>query len=315
MQIGGVLLQLTGHRGGTWGGLLTSGSYPDPTQRNWLTRFTGFVGNPNDLGLLLSLGAVMCVLTVAMGVSSRKTILLVSAGVFVWGVFLAGSRGAILGLVIGMVASLIFLSGRQRLIVSTISALAGALLLTRGGAFSIVVDSIGAIFDGQDASAGFRSNLWNDRLSLDNSWLFGDGFGGYASSAITRSGGLGVDQAVQRSMTIDNGWLKLFLEGGGLTVTVLTLLVISILASVLTKHVRASMNPLATSVVFISMTMILWRSLSADLFDINPWNAVIWLNGGLAVGLAAQPAKHSSSWPSSMGHKSLATTTRGWFSR
>lgn len=292
VQVGGVLLQLTGQLGGTWGGLLTSGSYADPAQRNWLTRFTGFVGNPNDLGLLLSLGVMMCVLSVAMGVLSHKTILLGSAGVFVWVIFLTGSRGAILGLVIGMIVSLAFLSGRQRVLVSTISALAGALILTRSGAFSIVVNSIGEIFAGQDASASFRTSLWHDRLSLDHSWLFGGGFGAYAGRAITGSGGLGVDQAVQESTTIDNGWLKLFLEGGGLAVTALALLLLSILASALTKHVRASVNPLATSVVFTSMTMILWRSLSADLFDINPWNAVIWLNGGLAVGLAAQRAKH-----------------------
>jgi hypothetical protein len=289
IHMSGVLLQLTGHLGATWGGLLTSGSHYDPSQQNQLTRYTGFLGNPNDLGLLLSLGAMVCVLTVAMAVSTRKTVLLAMAGVFIWGVFLTGSRGAILGLVVGMLASLIFLGMRQRLIVSIVSILGVWLLLTQGGAFGLVTDSIGSIVAGQDASASFRSNLWTDRVSANGPWLFGSGFGGYAGNTLKGTGGLGVDAAVQQSMTIDNGWLKLFLEGGVLAVAVLTLLLISILVPLLAKHIRAGPNALAVGTAFCCMAMILWRSLSTDLLDINPWNAIIWLSAGIAVDLASSP--------------------------
>ncbi|WP_127129584.1 O-antigen ligase [Georgenia sp. SYP-B2076] len=300
LQVGGVLLQLAGLLGGTWGGLLTSGTTHDPSRHNWLTRYTGFLGNPNDLGLLLSLGAMLCVLAVAMG-SSRGTlpvgrtfVMLISAGVFVLGVFLSGSRGAILGLVIGVVVSMAFLSGRQRLVVGCFAGAATALVLTDDGAFRRVVGSVGEIVAGEDSSAASRAAQWLDRLGAGGPWFVGDGFGGYARNAVLTRDGVGIDTAVHQSATVDNSWLKLYLEGGVLGVTILALLLCALILPVVTRHVE---DRLAAAVVVTSAAMLVWRSLSVDVLDINPWNAVIWLLAGLAVGLVRYTERASQADP------------------
>ena len=282
IQLVGVALQASGRRSGTWGGLLTNGTTSDPEVHNWLTRYTGFLGNPNDLGLLFGLGALLCLVAVAMGVTAHRFLTLVSVGVFLLGVFLTGSRGAILGLVVGLVAASFFIGGRQRLVLGALSVVAAAYFVSRTGAFRLVLDSIWSIFTGQDDSAGLRSGLWAEQLRINDSWWFGNGFGGYLGSGVQAGEGFGVDAGFLRSATIDNGWLKLLLEAGFVGVAIFALLLLSFLSPLLSRQARRRENALSIAVVVTCAVVILWRSLSADIFDINPWNAVLWLTMGAA---------------------------------
>ncbi|MBX9244241.1 O-antigen ligase family protein [Actinotalea ferrariae] len=278
LQVVGVALQATGRLRGTWGGLLVSGSLFDPTNRTLLTRYTGFLGNPNDLGLLLCLGVVVALVGLVTREYGRRSVLLLSGACFTWVLFLTGSRGAIVGLVVGIAVVVVLLRPKHAVAVAVGGVAVGIVPVLTSDAVRRVVDSIGAIVAGRDASASFRSNLWAEQLRVNDRWLLGNGFSGYVE-------GSPGDGAV--TGTVDNAWLKLLLEAGLVGCAVLALLLLAFLVPLLTT--RRAATPFASTVAVVvsaCLVMVVWRSLSADLLDINPWNAVLWILLGLAGGLA-----------------------------
>lgn len=273
--------QLLGVLGGTWGGILTSGTDYDPEARNYLTRYTGLVFNPNDLGLVLSLG-VMVALIVASHRPTRVWFAIPSAVVFTVGIVLTGSRGALTALVLGIAVLLVFLPTFHRLLVISFATIGAITLMTREGETRLVVDSIADILSGQDHSANVRRTLWSDYLNQADNLLLGGAFGATVRDTAAQSAPTPTHIA-----TVDNSMLKLLLEGGGVSVLVFLALLAAVYLPLLAR--RSTRDRYAAGAILALAIMIAFRSLSVDLFDINPWNAIIWLFAGLAVGLGAQP--------------------------
>jgi O-antigen ligase len=114
--------------------------------------------------------------------------------------------------------------------------------------------------------------------------VFGSGYGGYATEDRLR--GYAVDRPNQRRRalvrtTVDNGWLKLFLEEGLVGLG----LFVAVYAAALWRSFSARRTALglATGALLVALGS---RALSADVLDINPWNFVLWLLVGLALGTA-----------------------------
>lgn len=288
-QMVGVTAQLVGLYGGTWGGLLTSGRVADAAEMNWLTRYTGFAGNPNDLGLTLSIAAVGCVIAATVGMTRRRLFAFTSAAVFLWGVVLTGSRGAFVGVILGVAVATLFLTVRQRVTILTVGGIAGTVALTVEESATIIIDSLADIATGDDMSAGLRADLWGRYFTTSDNPLLGSGFGGYTRALITEStSGLDVAGSIHRSATVDNAWLKLFLEGGAVSVTVLAVLLAAVTIPLLSYRAGTGPDRSRAAILTVTLTMLVWRSMTADVFDINPWNAVLWVVAGLAAGLAHQ---------------------------
>lgn len=277
--------QLLGLLGGTWGGLLTSGREYDPNQQNWLIRYTGLVYNPNDLGLILALGVVVA-LMVASERPARAWFAIPSAALFTAGIILTGSRGAVLSLALGILVLLVFLPTLHRLLLISLAVVTAIALTTREGETRLVLDSITDIFTGADRSATVRQNLWSTYLSESDNLVIGDAFG-----ATVRPGAVNSAAAPTNIATVDNSLLKLLLEGGVLSVTVFVAL-LAVLYLPLFAH-RTGPDRYAAGAILAGIGMIGFRSVSVDLFDINPWNAIIWLFAGLAAGLGAQAGPSS----------------------
>lgn len=294
MQMAAVGAQLLGLLGGTWGGLLTSGRNYDPVERNYLTRYTGLLLNPNDLGLILAAGVVVG-LMIASERPAHSWFAIPSAALFTTGIILTGSRGAVLALVLGILIILVFLPTIHRILVISLGIGTALLLTTREGETRLVLDSITDIFTGSDLSANTRSSLWSTYLSQSDNLAVGNAFG-----ATIRSGS-GDSQTADTFATVDNSLLKLLLEGGWLAVGVF----IAVLAVVYLPLLNRRYGPdrFAAGAILAVMGMIGFRSLSVDLLDINPWNAVIWLFAGLAVSLSSQePAvEHERRHPRPLG--------------
>ncbi len=287
VHLAAVGAQLLGVLGGTWGGLLTSGRDYDPSQRNWLTRYTGLVYNPNDLGLILALGVIVA-LMVASERPPRAGFAIPSAAIFTAGIILTGSRGAVLSLALGILVLLVFLPTLHRLLVISLAVVTSIALTTREGETRLVLDSITDIFIGADRSASVRQSLWSTYLSEADNLVIGDAFG-----ATVREGAVESSAAPTNIATVDNSLLKLLLEGGWLSVTVFVALLAVIYVPLLSR--RTGPHRYAAGAILAAMSMIAFRSASVDLFDINPWNAIIWLFAGLAVGLGshARPPRAS----------------------
>lgn len=281
IQVAGIAAQMAGLLGGTWGGLLTSGQDYDPAARNYLTRYTGFLFNPNDLGLVLAMGVVVA-LIVASYRPDKALFALPSAGIFTLGIVLTGSRGGLIALVLGIAVLLVFLPTLHRLLVVSLAAVGGLTMLTSEGETRLVFDSITDIFTGADASANVRTSLWTDYLQEADNLLIGGAFG-----ATTRTTAAQSIPLPSQIATVDNSLLKLLLEGGAISVAVLLALMAAIYLPLLGR--RSTRDRYPAGAILALAAMIGFRSVSVDLFDINPWNAIIWLLGGLAVGITSRP--------------------------
>jgi uncharacterized membrane protein len=125
--------------------------------------------------------------------------------------------------------------------------------------------------------------------------LFGAGYGGYAESGRLKRFDLANQKARQRALigvTVDNGWLKLFLEEGLLGLG----LFLAIFSAALWRSFSARRGAervlaLTTGAVLVALGV---RALSADVLDINPWNFLIWLLVGLAFTAASGEGERRS---------------------
>jgi O-antigen ligase len=283
VQMIGVLLQATGLFGGLWGGLrLTPGQ--------WLTRYTGFILNPNDLALLLSLAVIVAAAALMTGLPGRlKYLLGALIVVFLWGVILTGSRGGIVAVGLG-IAVLLAARGLRALAVGTVlAAVAGAYLYTSTAIGVVrVLESLGEIVRGQDPSTIQRAQVWEDRMAgydLTDIAL-GRGFGGYAPHLFGRVTELDIPAEILVLGTVDNGWLKLGLESGIVGVVALAAVMLTALSCGLVRA-RSLNNGLAGAATAACLVALLWRSTSVDLLDANPWNAWICLAVGLGLATGA----------------------------
>lgn len=282
LQSVGVALQWAGLLGGTWGGLITSGGSYNPDTSTWLRRYTGFVGNPNDLALLLALSIIVLVAFVMSRPGLRPTILAIGlSAIFAVGIVWSGSRGGIVALALGL---LVVLTSR-----GAAAIIASIILICTFGAVAIFVESeslsrvLGSmiqIVGGEDASTNQRLDLWAERIDQAESeeiWL-GAGFGGYDPSLYVNQRGLDVDEESARMATIDNSWLKLFLESGVLGVVAMVMLLGAAVRSALSR--RAGGQRFVAVVATASLLAMLSRSFSVDMLHINPWNPVLFLVAG-----------------------------------
>jgi O-antigen ligase len=123
--------------------------------------------------------------------------------------------------------------------------------------------------------------------------IFGAGYGGYAETEQLDRFELGDQKARRKAQiraTVDNGWLKLFLEEGAIGL----LLFAAVCAAALWRSFSARRTAqrvlaLTTGALLVALGV---RALSADVLDINPWNFVLWLLVGLSFAAASREAEH-----------------------
>jgi len=295
VQMAGVLLQGAGVLGGTRGGIFVIGTTYDPSAAIWLRRYTGFIGDPNSLGLLLAMGVVAAlILAISPDCGLRSRILLLlSIGAFAYGIVLSGSRGALVAVGLGLALSLWRSGGWARLGLAVIFA---AVLFARGliqwTPLTRVVNSLGDITGGTDSSSIQRAGVWKERLHEAVHWIGGDGFGTYDGSSFANQSGLRVAKEAARSATVDNSWLKLLLECG--VIGIALMLVMFARAVWVTRRHDPEDTSLRLTAAALSalIVMIFWRSLSVDILDINPWNGIIWLVFGLSFAIFSRRPPH-----------------------
>jgi O-antigen ligase len=298
-QMAGVGLQMLGLMGGTWGGLLISGTTYNPETSSWLTRYTGFIANPNNLALLLACGIIVLAACMLSNIPTRLK--LTSLGLiclFSAGVVLTGSRGGLVAVTLGVLV-LFMAAGRRGMALGILAAGIALAVLQFGASQQLdrVVASFGQILSGGDASAVQRSSLWLARFGTaqEGGLALGSGFGGYAPGLFSDQQGLDVDPKAARLATVDSAWLKMLLESGilGLTAMAITLLH-PMLGSVIKSSGSSRLWGITAGSILVA---IVWRSLSVDMLDQNPWNAVIFLTVGLAAashGTGPAPADATS---------------------
>jgi hypothetical protein len=265
----GVVLQAAGVLAGTWGGVELSHGYA--------TRYTSFLLNPNDLGLFM-LGAA----AVAF-VTARSPMVGVARGagpaLFV---ILTGSRGAFIALPI-LALYLLFARGGKSMVavavVATVVYLSSPFIVP-GAANSIraATASVGTVMSGNDESISLRRERWNVWLQRHTNPISGSGYGGYTPDRDVVLHQTDRQQAY-RALTVDNSWLKLYLEEG--------LVGVVLLASVLLFAIRRTLAIKSDVAAAVGALVVLlaFRSLSTDILDINPWNFYLWLLLGVAFSL------------------------------
>lgn len=284
LQLAGMALQLGGYLSGTWGGIQTRGSNYDPTAGTWLIRYTGFALNPNDLGLLFCLTAIVSMLLITRVGYLKSLALLVVVTACAYGIVLTGSRGAILGFAFGVLATLLASGSRGIVALGAVAIATWLVSVSLRGDSSVLFRSLIDIASGSDTSLLARQDVWDTRLSDVSNVFLGSGFGNYLSAIAEGVGNSSISNAREaaRQATVDNSWLKLYLETGLLGVTSATVLVVYALTRPLVRGATASR--MIRVAVFVCFAVVVWRSTSVDLLDINPWNCYLWL--GAAACLA-----------------------------
>lgn len=299
LQAGGVYFQLEGRYGGTWGGLLVSGTKNISSTVERITRYTGFVLNPNNLGLLFAMTAVVLVVVIVKTPTVSTKILLTLVVLFLlYGTVLTNSRTAIVGLGAGSFVALTFLGLRR--VVGLSAATAAVAYVGYASGWSQVtrfVDSFGDIANETDVSYLARVSLWGAKIS-DLEFLQSIGGGGYGAAnpaLYERQSGFALDSKAQVAGTVDNSWLKLWIEGGIVSVVIM-LAVVATAVVVIYRTRNTDIVSISAGVIGVLVTF-LWATFSYDMLDINPWNGVLWLLLGVAFSLqnlTAQPESTSS---------------------
>jgi O-antigen ligase len=273
LLVGGVALQVAGAIGGTWGGLKLTDGYA--------TRYTSFLENPNDLGLYLVIAAAVCYV-----VAPKLWLALLGTTALGLGVLLAQSRGALLA--IPLLASVLLVGGRPKRVVllavvgTCVFLLLPTVVPSARSSRDATIHSLGAVLAGRDKSAQDRQSVWSNLGAAQHDLVLGDGYGGYVSDQSLLAANFDQRRATAYTeATADNSWLKLWLEEGVLGLSLMALMLAFALKRAWATRKTAGLGLACALLVFV------WRSFSADIFDINPWNAYLWLAVGVAATLAA----------------------------
>lgn len=281
-QMIGVGLQMAGLMAGTWGGLLTSGTTYDPTTSAWLRRYTGFIWNPNNLALVLVCGVVAMAACLLINLPARIKIACVAMiGLFTFGIVVSGSRGGLVAVALALLV-LSVAAGKRGVAFGILAVAAAAVIIQFAASKELdrLIESLGEIISGTDASAAQRSGVWATRLQSQGGLLIGSGFGGYDPGLFANQRGLDIDPAAARQATVDNSWLKMLLESGligaaGMAITMLHPMLGSLFKS-------PSQNRIWGITAGATLAALMWRSLSVDMLDQNPWNAIVFIAAGMA---------------------------------
>lgn len=275
IQSVGVLLQMQGRLGGTWGGGLISGTTYNRATSRWLTRYTGFVLDPNNLAIIMSLGAVAAVAVLAATKSPLMKVTMLGGLAGCVAVLVStGSRGGLLALPLGLFVYATYV-GARAIVRLAIAAAVGAYLFVsvQWSSLSLLLGSLEEALGGRDASLIQRFGVWQS-YELDGfGYLTGTSFGGYNTSALSGSG-WDVSREAARAATVDNAWLKLYLETGLLGVAVLFSVVLVAIASLHRARSNGS-DRVVGAALAAALVILLWRSISTDVFDVNPYNALL----------------------------------------
>lgn len=303
LLIGGLALQLAGIVGGTFGGLSLEGS-----SGSNVTRYTSFAGNPNDFALAMLAAATVMYIASLHPRTSRTQVwaLRALAALALAGVVLGASRGALLALV--FVAAFWSAAGYGRRLFGLAAAAAAAvtLLLVAVPQFNSSIArtfaSLHTVASGTDESAAARLTNWRERLSQPPEPTLGAGYGGYAPGIVFDSPQTATRAETAAQLTVDNGWLKLWLEEGFVGLTLFA----SVVALAIARCIRRLREDSHDYVALAAGSLLValgFRGLSADVFDISPWSFVLWLLIGVAAGLpvVARRSQHENDLPKLRG--------------
>ncbi len=298
----GLILQRQGILGGVWGGE-SNGDLLHPVYAH---RYTSFLGNPNDLGLFMLCAALLLYLSaVQTERSSTVRILAVAMSLMaVYAMFLASSRGAFLALPLVFLFYFVIGARRAWLIAVTVAFIAvvvvDPLVPSVHTGMTTAITSVENVVAGNDVSSSARLTGWGHRLSHAGNIVLGAGYGGYAQGANADASRTDERQQLYHQLTVDNGWLKLWLEEGIVGILIFA----AIIGYLISNSIRSRMSPLGrlvglmTAGVAVAMT---FRAFSVDLFDINPWNSFIWLIFGLSASFTGSAHNGAVS-----GHRRIA---------
>jgi O-antigen ligase len=294
----GILLQKQGLLKGVGGGE----SYGDPLSSIRVTRYTSFLQNANDLGLFMLCGGLLAYIYAVQPKRQFTARVLVGALAFLslYSMFLASSRGAFLAL--PLVLLFFFMIGARRaLLVAVVLAVVAVgvvdpLVPAARSSVATTFASVENVATGNAVSAKDRLTVWNQRLSNAGNFVLGTGYGGYAPGAKLAIGSPSEHQQLYGHLTVDNGWLKLWLEEGILGLLVFAGVVAYLLHNsiiLIRENTAAFMRLVGMMTAGVAVAM-MFRSLSADMFDINPWNCFIWLTFGLSASFCQESLRKSS---------------------
>jgi O-antigen ligase len=280
---GGVILQLAGAIGGTWGGFEIIAGV------DYSQRYTSFLQNPNDLGLFMLAVAVLAALAVKSPKLGYRSLGLLAVTGALAMIILTSSRGAFLALPLVVVMILLF-GSRRSLALLAVASVVVVVALPRavpvlGPQFTSTVASIDEAAAGQDPSLLTRQDRWSDVARAAENPVLGSGHGGYQTLRTVDVLDSDRRAAVHRDLTVDNGWLKLWLEQGAIGVALLA----AVFLAAIVQALAARRDHGAASVCVAALLIALaFRGFTVDIFDINPWNCYLWLLVGIAFSLRRQ---------------------------
>lgn len=281
---GGVALQLVGAISGTWGGFeITPGLA-------YSQRYTSFLLNPNDLGLFMLGVAVFAALAIKSPKASYRSLGLVTVAAALTMIILTSSRGAFLALPVIVLVILLFGSRRSIVLIAAASVVVVVVLPRAvplvGPQFTATIESIDEAAAGDDPSLLRRQDRWSTVTGSATNPVIGSGLGGY--DELTSRDALDSDlrQELYRDLTIDNGWLKLWLEEGAVGVALLAGVFTAAIGTAL--FARRGGRSTASICVAALLIAFAFRGFTVDIFDINPWNCYLWLLVGIAFSLGRE---------------------------
>lgn len=287
----GVVLQILGLLQGTWGGSLVRGvGALYLSSREVDIRYTSFLQNPNDLGAVIVIVAAVASIRLGSDRLGRngRFLLLLLLGACALALIHTDSQAAYLSfafVALALAATRVVRFPAYMVGVACVLGVLAAVLVPRVGATLLSVPhSTYASIAGEDINADLRSERWTRLLAASPGGALGAGFGGYDPSPPSALGGEGLREQ-QTRLTVDNGWLKLYLESGVIGLALLSLgIALQLAAGLRTMRLNA-----AHAVGVVILLSVAVRGLTADVFDVNPWNFLVWV----ALALTAAPGQES----------------------
>jgi O-antigen ligase len=301
----GILLQRAHIFGGVWGGEAIG----EHQNLHYTQRYTSFLQNPNDLGLfMLCTGVVAYIYSLQTFAPIRGRIAGIAFSLLaIYSMSLASSRGAFLAL--PLVLCFLFIMGSRRalLVALALAVIAvgviGPLIPSVQNSVATTFTSVENVATGNAVSSKARLTVWNQRLSNAGNFVLGTGYGGYAPGAKLNIGRTSERQQLYQQLTVDNGWLKLWLEEGIIGLLIFAGIIIYLLNNSIQLGRNFTSGPIrlmGLMITGITVAMV-FRSFSVDLFDISPWNFFIWLIFGLSASFMAMNREGSPAGCSQIG--------------
>jgi O-antigen ligase len=195
-----------------------------------------------------------------------------AAILFVYEVVSTSSRGGLLAIPLA-VAVLALFAGGKAIVRAVCLAVVAGWFASRSGALAPILNSLNAARSGSDASLNQRLSVWSSYGNTSTfEDFFGRGFGGYNPKAFAGQAGLNIDNAAAVAATVDSAFLKMYLECGFVGLAVIAILLLSAMAALLGARKTGVAPRVVVGGVAAALVVLVWRSVSVDAFDINPYN-------------------------------------------